>query len=74
MILGVLAIITAYTRHVLEAHDRTDIAAGVTLGILTGLSVCIFLSGYNSKPAALVSLALTLVLFLYIPHREFTKK
>jgi len=74
VILGLLAIITAYTRHVLEAHDRTDIAAGVALGIVTGLTVCILLSGYNSQPAALVSLALTIVLFLYVPHREFTKK
>ena len=73
VILGLLAFLTAYTRYAVRAHDSTDIAGGGVIGVATAVPICFFLTKLNSKPAALVSLGLTMILFLYIPHREFTE-
>ena len=74
VILGLLTIATAYSRYALKAHDPCDIAWGGFIGMVVAVPICLYLGELNSKSAALVSLALTVILFLYIPHRDFSSK
>lgn len=72
VILVLLALATAYSRYALKAHDAGEIAGGAVIGMGVAVPVCLYLGEVNCKPAALVSLALTVILFLYIPHRDFS--
>ncbi len=73
-ILGLMTVATAYSRYALKAHDPGDIALGAFIGIVVAVPVCLYLVDINSKTAALVSLALTVLLFLWVPHRDFSGK
>ena len=68
-----LAVLTAYSRHALKAHDLTDILGGAVIGTGVGVLVSILLYRVNNVYIAVVSLVLMLALFFYIPERFFSK-
>lgn len=68
-----LAVLTAYSRYALRAHDLTDILGGAIIGAVIGVLVSILLYRVNNLYIAFVSIALMLALFFYIPERYFSK-
>jgi membrane-associated phospholipid phosphatase len=69
-----LAIIVAYTRYILKAHDLIDIVGGAIIGIATGVLICLGLAWINNVYAAIGAVIASLLLFFYIPERYFSKK
>jgi membrane-associated phospholipid phosphatase len=69
-----LAIIVAYTRYVLKAHDVIDIMGGAIIGIATGVLICLGLAWINNPFAAIGAVIASLLLFFYIPERYFSKR
>jgi len=75
----IFAIVTAYTRYVLKAHDMIDIIGGAIIGLATGFLICFFLGwmffpGTNNIYAAIIAVIASVLLFFYIPERYFSKK
>jgi len=70
----IFALLTAYTRHALKAHDWIDIIAGGILGLITGFAICIFLGEVNELWLGLGAVVASIATFLYIPERYFSKK
>ena len=71
--LYVLAVLTAISRSVLKAHDRTDIAWGAVIGTVVAVPACIFLGGIRSPVLSIGILIAAAVLLLWIPHKDFFK-
>jgi len=73
-VLFVLAFLTSYTRYVIKAHDTSDIIAGAIIGLGTAIPICILLHTRNSKAISLVVLTIAVMIFLYIPQKEFFRR
>lgn len=72
--LVLFALVTAYTRHALKAHDWVDIFAGAMIGLVTGAIICSALGDVNNLWLGLAAVVATIATFLYIPERYFSKR
>jgi len=71
---GLLAGLTAYSRHALKAHDPLDLLGGALIGVAIGVLVSLPMYRVSNVYLAVASLVLMLALFFYIPERYFSKQ
>ncbi len=73
-VLFALALLTAYSRYIIRAHDISDIIGGALIGLGTAAPICILLDTTNSKAISLIVLGVAVMIFLYIPQKDFFRR